>query len=178
MQTDINSGARIATTATRLPSRRLVNGLGFLACALLLAYGYYLQFVEYLDPCPLCIFQRVGLFALGLVFLAAAVHNPSGWGARAYAAAIGLVALAGAAIAGRHVWIQSLPPDQVPACGPGLDYILESFPLAEAIQVVLRGSGDCATIDWSFLGLSIPAWTLAWFVGLGAVGVARNWLRP
>ena len=159
-------------------SRRAVNLLGFAACALLAAFAYYLQFYEGLEPCPLCIFQRVAMIALGGVFLVAALHNPSGAGGRVYGVLIALVAAIGAGVAGRHVWLQSLPPDQVPACGAGLDYMLETFPLTEAIRMVLRGTGDCAESVWSFLGLSIPAWTLIWFVAMGLVGLVRNWMRP
>jgi disulfide bond formation protein DsbB len=158
-------------------SRRLINGAGFVACLLLLAYAYYLQYYAGLEPCPLCIFQRVAMAALGMVFLIAAVHNPSRLGARIYGALLGLVALIGAAIAGRHVWIQNLPPDQVPACGPSLEYMMDAFPLTEAVRLVLRGSGDCAIIDWTFLGLSMPAWTLVTFVVLGLMGVVGNWMR-
>ena len=158
-------------------SRRLINGAGFVACLLLLVYAYYLQYYQGLEPCPLCIFQRVAMAALGVVFLMAAVHNPVRLGARIYGILLGLVALIGAAIAGRHVWIQNLPPDQVPACGPSLEYMMDAFPLTEAVRLVLRGSGDCAVIDWTFLGLSMPAWTLVTFVVLGLMGVVGNWMR-
>lgn len=158
-------------------SRRLVNGLGFGACALLISYAYYLQFYEGLEPCPLCIFQRLAMAALGTVFLVAAVHDPRGWGARVYGLLIALVAAVGAGIAARHVWLQNLPPDQIPACGASLDYMLEALPLAETVRLVLQGSGDCAESVWSFLGLGIPGWTLVWFVGLGLIGLARNWMR-
>jgi len=162
----------------QMPSRRLLNILGFGACALLLGYAYFLQFYQGLEPCPLCIFQRLAMAALGFIFLVAAVHNPKrSAGARTYGILIALVAALGAGIAGRHVWLQNLPPEQVPACGPGLDYLLETFPLSETIALVLRGSGDCAEVDWTFLGLSIPAWTLLLFVGLGAMGAVRNWMR-
>lgn len=157
-------------------SRRLINTTGFIACVLLVAYAYYLQFYEGLEPCPLCIFQRVAMAALGLVFLVAAVHDPRRTGARVYAVLLGLTAAIGAAVAARHVWLQNLPADQVPACGPGLDYMLDAFPLTETIRMVLRGSGDCAIIDWTFLGLSIPAWTLASFAVLGLMGVVGNWI--
>ena len=156
------------------PSRRLVNFCGFLVCAALLGFGYYLQYYQGLEPCPLCIFQRVAFFALGVVFLLAALHNPRGWGRRVYAVLLLLAAGVGAVIAGRQVWLQSLPPDQVPECGPGLNYMLEMFPLAEVITTVLRGSGDCAEVDWTFLGLSIAGWALILFVALGVVGLIRN----
>ncbi len=152
---------------------RLINLGGFLACALLLGGAYYLQFVEHLEPCPLCIFQRMAMFPLGLIFLIAAIHHPKGWGSRVYGVLIGIAAAVGIALASRHLWIQSLPADQVPACGPGLDYLLNNFPFLQAIKVVLQGSGECAEVQ-KVLGLSIPVWSLVAFVVLGAVGVVAN----
>ena len=156
------------------PSRRLINFFGFLVCAGLLSYAYFLQYYQGLEPCPLCIFQRVAFIALGVVFLVAAVHNPHDWGARLYALLLLLTGAIGAALAGRQVWLQSLPPDQVPECGPGLNYMLDMFPLSEVIETVLRGSGDCAKVDWTFLSLSIAGWTLILFIALAVVGGIRN----
>lgn len=158
-------------------NQRLINLYGFLLCAGLLAYAYYTQFHLGLQPCPLCIFQRVAVIALGAVFLLAALQGPRGWGRRVYAGLLALVALAGAGVAGRHVWIQHLPADQVPACGPGLDYMLEVFPLGETLRMVFTGSGECAAVNWSFLGLSMPAWVLIWCVALGGLGVWNNLRR-
>lgn len=161
-----------------LPGRRALNFAGFLICALLLGYAYYAQFRLGLEPCPLCIFQRVAFIALGGALLLAALHHPGGkLGARVYAGLTVIVAGTGAFIAGRHVWLQSLPPDQVPACGPGLDYMLDVFPLGETLRMVFTGSGECANVDWSFLGLSMPAWVLVWFVALGIAGAWNNALR-
>lgn len=151
--------------------RRWVFFAGFLACAGLLGYAYYAQYVLYLDPCPLCILQRLGFFVMGLFFLIGAVHNPGTRGYRWYALPVLLGGLFGAAVAGRHLWLQSLPPDQVPACGPSLDYLLSTFPFTEAVSMIFRGSGSCATVDWSFLGLSMPGWTLIWYVLLMAGGI-------
>jgi disulfide bond formation protein DsbB len=140
-------------------------------CAALLAYGYFAQFRLGLEPCPLCIFQRIALIAFGLVCLLAALHNPSAGGRRVYGAVALLAAGSGAAIAGRHVWLQHLPPSAVPDCGPGLDYLLDAFPLGKALRLAFTGSGECAKVDWTFLGLSMPEWTLVWFAGfaLGAL---------
>ncbi len=165
------------TIATLQTSRRLFNTAAFLLCAGLLAYAYYLQFHDGLDPCPLCIFQRVAFLVTGLLFLAVAVHAPGQTGSRIYAVLIGLAGLAGAAIAGRHVWLQHLPPDQVPECGPGLDYMLEVFPLADTLKMVFTGSGECAEVSWTLLGLSMPAWALLNFLGLAAAGIVLNWTR-
>lgn len=138
-----------------------------LACAALLGYGLYLQHVVGLEPCPLCVFQRVAFIALGLVFLIAALHGPRRTGAIVYAVLGFAAAATGAGVAGRHVWLQNLPADQVPACGPGLQYMLEQFPFSRMIEKVLSGSGECANVDWNFLGLTIPGWALLWFVLLG-----------
>ncbi|PIE83273.1 MAG: disulfide bond formation protein B [Candidatus Contendobacter odensis] len=156
-------------------TRQILNGLGFLICIMGLGVAYYAQFVLDLEPCPLCIVQRLILAVVGLVFLLAAIHDPRGWGAKIYSVLLGLTAAIGAGIAARHVWIQHLPPDQAPGCGPGLAYMLETFPLSETIQAVLTGSGECAEVAWRFIGLSIPEWTLLLFLVLGIVGVLGNW---
>jgi disulfide bond formation protein DsbB len=142
--------------------------LGFLACAALLAYAFYAQLHDGLEPCPLCIFQRVAFAVLGLVFLAGALHAPRGMARRAYGGLAVVVAGVGAALSGRHIWLQHLPPDEVPTCGPGLDYMLDAMPISGVIRKVLTGSGECAKIDWTFLGLSMPAWTLVCFIVLAA----------
>ncbi len=158
-----------------LPARWLNLG-GFAICAALLGYAYYLQFGGGLDPCPLCIFQRIGMIALGTVFLVAALHNPQRIGHRIYGVVIALTALVGASVAARHVWLQHLPPDQVPACGPDLEYMLEILPLAEVIKRVFMASGECAEVVWTFLGLSMPTWVLIWFAVLGVAGLVGNWI--
>lgn len=156
---------------------RFAYGAGTAICAGLLGAGLYLQHVVGLEPCPLCIFQRVAFIALGLVFLVAALHGPGRTGAIVYAVFGGVSAIAGAGIAARHVWLQSLPADQVPACGPGLAYMLEQFPLMRMLENVLSGSGECAESGWQFLGLSIAGWSLIWFVVLGAYIVWLAWHR-
>ncbi len=158
-------------------SFRQIYSLGFLACAALLGAAYYFEYYMYLDPCPLCIMQRIAVFALALVFLVGAIHGPSRVLIQQVYTGFGiLAAVFGAAIAGRHVWIQSLPPDQVPTCGPSLDYMVDTLPLAEVISVMLRGNGNCAEAVWSFMGLSMPQWTLVWFVGFTLVGVGFCWM--
>jgi disulfide bond formation protein DsbB len=155
--------------------RRWFNAGGFVLCAGLLGFAYFLQFHEDLDPCPLCIFQRLAFISLGLVFLLAALHHPQRIGSRIYGVFIALSGLIGAVIAGRHLWLQHLPPDQIPECGPGLDYMLEVFPLTETLRMAFTGSGECADIVWSFLGLSMPGWTLFWYLVLGITGLLVNW---
>ena len=153
------------------------NLAGFAACAALLAYAYYAQFVLHLDPCPLCIFQRVGVFALGLVFLFAAAHDPVGWGRRVYAALLGLSALATIGVAVRHLYIQSLPEGSVPACGASLDFLLKVFSFTEVLVKVLTGSGECARVTWRFLGLAMPGWVLIAALVLGIYGIWQNLRR-
>jgi disulfide bond formation protein DsbB len=156
---------------------RLGNFCGFAACAALLAYAYYTQFVLHLEPCPLCIFQRVGVFALGCVFLLATVHDPISWGRRVYAVLVALAGLATMGVAARHLYIQSLPPDAVPACGAALSYLMKVFSLSEVVVKVLTGSGECAKITWSLLGLSMPGWVLIAALALGSYGVWINLRR-
>jgi protein dithiol:quinone oxidoreductase len=148
-------------------SRRSGNALGFLACAGLMGYALYAQYVLGLAPCPLCIFQRIATIVTGVLFLTAAIHNPRGGGARVYGALIALAALGGVLISARHIWIQAQPPGTVAACGADLDYLLEIMPVAEVVSKVLTGSGECGKVDWTFLGLSMPWWVA---ISLGALG--------
>jgi disulfide bond formation protein DsbB len=159
-------------------TRREANFTGAVACGLLLGYAYYLQYVQHLEPCPLCIFQRVAVLAVGVLFLIAALHDPEKNGARAYGVLIDLVTLAGIGVAARHIYIQSLPPGQVPSCGATLDYMLEVFPLTQVIRTVLTASGECGVVDWKFLGLSMPWWVLISLLALGVFAVAANWTFP
>lgn len=164
------------TIASLQASRRFLNTAAFLLCAGLLSFGYYLQFHDGLEPCPLCIFQRVAFMVTGLLFLAAAVQAPGRTGSRIYAVLISLAGLTGASISSWHAWLQNLPPGQVPECGPGLDYMLEVFPLTDALKMAFTGSGECAEVSWSLFGLSMPVWALLNFLCLVAAGIAINWL--
>lgn len=146
---------------------RLLSLVGFLACVGGLLFALYLQHFQGLEPCPMCIFQRIAMAGAGLFFLIAALHNPVAGGRWGYSILAALSAAAGAFVAGRHVWLQSLPADQVPACGPTLDYLLGMLPVMEVVQMVLKGDGNCAKIDAAWLGISLPGWTLVAFVGLG-----------
>jgi len=157
--------ANMIATPVQLLSPRRGYIAGFLVCAALMGYALYLQYVLELEPCPLCMFQRVMVCAMGVVFLIAAIHNPRRAGAWGYAIVQLVVGAAGIGLAVRHLWIQSLPPDQVPACGMGIGYMLETLPLGDVIVKTLAGSGECAKVDL-VLGLSIPAWTLLLFIGL------------
>jgi protein dithiol:quinone oxidoreductase len=148
---------------------------GFIGCISLLGVGAYLQFVESLEPCPLCISQRIAILLVGIVFLIAAIHNPNASGIKIYALLGALSALGGAAISIRHIWIQHLPADKVPECGPGLGYVFENFPLSDTIKLMLSGSGDCAKVDWTLLGVSIPEWTLLAFLALATLSLLQIW---
>ncbi|MBT8097790.1 MAG: disulfide bond formation protein B, partial [Woeseia sp.] len=143
-----------------LPNKRLLNLAGFLACAGMMGFALYAQYVLLLDPCPLCVFQRVATILLGLVFLMAALHNPGKLGARIYAILILLTAGDGVAIASRHVYLQNLPADKVPACGPGFEYIMQNFALFDALDLIFQGSGECAEVAWRLFGLSMPTWVI------------------
>jgi len=157
-------------SATRLPGSRWVNALGLLIIVAALLFAVlYLEGVLYLEPCPLCIIDRVVLTGIGVVFLLATLHNPARSGQRVYAGLNLLLAGLGSAVAGRHVWLQHLPADQVPECGASLEYMLETLPLHQTLQKVLRGSGECADVQWSLLGLSIPEQTLLLFAALAGI---------
>ncbi len=151
---------------------------GALAVTGLFGAALYLQYVLREEPCPLCMLQRVIFIVIGALFLAAAIHNPGRIGRRIYAALIALFALGGIATASRHIWLQHLPQDQVPACGPGLDYLLQNFPLAEVWQELMHGSGECAEKGWTFLTLGIPEWSLLCYVLLGAWAILIAMKKP
>ena len=143
-----------------LSPRLVFAGLLLLAIISMLFARVFLQEFMELEACPLCMTQRVFVVAWGVVALIAMLHGPGGWGNRVYAALCALCAVGGGAVAGRHVWLQHLPPDQVPACGPSLEYMLETLPFSETLSIVLMGDGNCAETLWTFLGLTIPEQTL------------------
>ncbi|MDP4548118.1 MAG: disulfide bond formation protein B [Marinobacter sp.] len=151
---------------------RWVFGLVFLMCAALLGVAFYMEHVMGMKPCPLCWLQRFGFMGAGLVSLIAFVHGPAEVGRRVYGFLLVVTAGAGLGIAGRQLWLQSLPADQVPACGPSVDYLLQVLPWFDVLKTALRGTGDCAEVVWRFLGLSIPGWTAVFFAGLVLLGLA------
>jgi disulfide bond formation protein DsbB len=153
-------------------SKRLANFLGFGACAALVAYALYAQYGLHLEPCPLCIFQRIAVISMGVLFLLAALHDPRRIGAAVYGALVALAAAGGIGVAARHLWIQSLPPDRVPACGAPLKQLLQVLPLRDVVERVLRGDGECAKVDWTFLGLAMPAWAL---IACATLGIWALW---
>jgi disulfide bond formation protein DsbB len=152
-------------------SNRWLYLLGGLVVSGLMGFGLFLQYVKHQDPCPLCMVQRVIFIAILVVFAIAALHGPKRIGERIYAAFITLLSLSGVGVASRHIWIQHLPPDQVPACGPGLDYMLETMPMANVLKELLHGSGECAAHGWTFLTLGIPELSLLCYIALAVWAV-------
>jgi disulfide bond formation protein DsbB len=147
------------------------------ACAALLGSAIYIEPFKSMNPCPMCMMQRA-VFALIAVFcILAAIHNPARVGQKVYATITGLTALGGAAIASRQLWLQSLPEDQIPACGPGLEYMLDVFPILDVIAMAIKGTGDCAEVQWTLASISIPGWSLLAFA---VIAVISTWIlfRP
>ena len=157
-----------------LPSRRVLNLTGFAICAALIAYAVYEQNVLGIEPCPLCIFQRVGIMFMGAVFLVAGLHAPRGLGAMPYGALIDLGALGTMAIAAKHLWIQHLPEGAVPSCGANLATLMDMFPIVDVVKKVFNGSGECHQVNWSLLGLSMPGWVMLAAAALGVLGLVAN----
>ena len=147
-------------------SARLLFLLAVAACTGMILAALYMQYVMELAPCALCITQRIFIIAIGVVALIASIHSPECLGTRLYSGACILFAVIGGSFSTRHLWLQNLPEELAPTCGPGLGYIIENFPFREALSVLLQGDGNCAETLWTFLGLSIPGWTLIAFIGL------------
>jgi disulfide bond formation protein DsbB len=144
----------------------------------MVGYAIYAEKVLGYVPCPLCMFQRVCIGALGIVFLVAGLHPAKRVGAIVYGVLIFIVAGAGSWVAGRHVWIQAQPHGTVPSCGAPLDTLMEMFPLSDVIKRVMTGGGECGVIDWTFLGISMPGWVLIAAVALGLLGIVNNIVYP
>ncbi|MEZ5523507.1 MAG: disulfide bond formation protein B [Pseudomonadales bacterium] len=162
---------------TILAKPRSLNFIGLACCIGLIATALYMQYVQGLEPCPLCMMQRLVIYALGALFLIGALHKPQLIGQRIYATLITLVSLSGVGFASRQLWLQSLPPEEVPACGPSLEYMIDVLPWTEVLSVMMRGTGDCAEVQWTFLSLSIPGWTLIAFIFFALLGLMQ-WHRP
>jgi len=155
--------------------RRNGNLVGLLACLGLMGYALFAQYGLGLEPCPLCILQRVSVITAGALFLLALLHDPGDRGARVYGVLIDLAALAGIVVAARQIWIIAQPPGSVAECGASLDYMMAVLPWHEVLGKVLTGSGECAKVDWTFLGLNMPTWVLMALVVVGTWGLAVNW---
>lgn len=165
-------------TLNNLPSYRQVAFIIFAGCTGLILAALYMQEVHGMHPCPLCITQRIFIIAVGLIALLGGIHNPAGVGRKVYSGLAVLAGLAGAGVSARHVWLQNLPEDQVPACGPDLAYMFDAFPLLDALTLLFAGDGNCADVVASFLGLSIPAWTLVAFAGLIGFNLWQAFRKP
>ncbi len=165
-----------------MASNSLSTRVGFALAALppaaLLGFAYFLQHAQGIEPCPLCLLQRGFYYALLAIFIVAAVHAPAGMGRTAYGALAALFAIGGASVAGRQVWLQHLPADQVPQCGPDLFFMLNNLPLATTLKKLVAGTGECAKVDWTFLGLSTAEWSLVWFSALALYAAWLAWRRP
>jgi protein dithiol:quinone oxidoreductase len=157
--------------------RRWLYLAGALIVAALFGSALYLQYVLRQEPCPLCMLQRVIFIAIGMLFFIAALLNAGRYAGRIYSVLIALFAMSGVGVASRHIWIQHLPADQVPACGPGLDYMLKHFPMSDVLQELMHGSGECAAKGWTFLTLGIPEWSLVWYVLLGIFAIMIGWKK-
>ena len=141
---------------------RIVFAAIFLACASLIALAIYLQEELGLEPCPMCILQRYAFVAIGAVALAAAIHGPRGIALKTYALLVTLLSIAGGGVAIRHSYLQHFPP-KIEACGTDLEFLVNTFPISQALPKIFAGTGSCSKVDWTLLGLSIPEWAIVWF---------------
>ena len=162
-----------------LASARALFFIGFLACLALMGTALYLQHVVGLEPCPLCIVQRVCVMVFGILMLLGALHNPKALGRRWYAAIAGLSAAVGIYTAARQVWLQSLPADQLPAScmSMSMDYIMDYLPFVDMLKVMFTGTADCAEITWTLLGMSLPEWSLLAFCALLVLSLVQLFKR-
>ena len=149
----------------KVNSLRFYSFLPFFGTVVFLAYALYTEIYLFLNPCPLCMVQRYIYGLVGFLFLITLIKPPIALGRKLFAILISLVSILGMAVSAWHVRLQHLPPEEVPDCGPGLDYMLDAFPLKDIIKELINGSGDCAEVVWSFLGLSMPTWSFICFVG-------------
>ena len=157
---------------------RLLWAAGVAVCAGLLGWAYYLQHIQGIEPCPLCLVQRLFYYAFAATFFVAALHRPARVGAAVYGVLAALFAAGGLATASRQVWLQHLPEGQVPQCGPDLFFMLENLPLAQTLKKLVAGSGECAKIDWTFLGFSTAQWSLLCFAALALYALVLAFYGP
>jgi disulfide bond formation protein DsbB len=146
--------------------------IGFAASFGLVAFALYIQTRDHLEPCPLCISQRIAFMVLGTLFLVAGLHNAAMLGRRIYALLQFAAAASGAGIALRHIWIQTHPEQAIAECGAGFDYIFDQFPFRKAVELIFKGTGECSAMDWTLLGFTIPQLSLAAFTALAVYAVA------
>ena len=157
-----------------LPGSRLVNAAGVAGAIVAMSFAYFfLQRYLYLDPCPLCLIDRGIVISIGFFCLLAALHNPGRTGQRIYSTFALLFSILGIAVCWRHLWLQSLPKNEVPECSPGLHYMIQNFPIGETLRTIFNSAGECAEIHWRFMGLSIPAQTLLVFIGFAGLSLVQ-----
>ncbi len=159
-------------------NRRQINILGALACATMMGVALFAQFGLHLQPCNMCILQRICVVSLGLVFLAAALHDPATPGARLYSVFIAAAALAGVAVSGRHIWMSMQPLGSLPSCGADFYTMVQMIPITDVVAKIWNGGGECQMVPWRLLGLSMQTWVLIGAAGLGSIGVAANVALP
>jgi disulfide bond formation protein DsbB len=140
----------------------------------MMAYAFFVQYVEHLSPCNMCMLQRFGVVAVGAAFLLAALHNPGRAGAVVYALLIAVTAGATAATSGRQVWMQAQPLGSLPSCGADFWTMLDMFPVTEVVTRILKGGAECQVITWSLFGLSMAAWVMLAVAAIGAAGIVAN----
>jgi disulfide bond formation protein DsbB len=158
-------------------SNRPFYFLLFFLCHELIIAAYYFEIYLGLEPCPLCMVSRAVVITLGISFLLAAIHNPKKLTRKIYHVFFSLFALLGVLVSGRHIYLQSLPPEDVPSCGPGLDYMLETLPMSDVLKQVLHGSGECAEVSWQFMSLSMPVWMLIIYLSLMTLSLVTLFKR-
>ncbi len=159
-------------------SRRGCNIIAAIVCFSLIGVAYfYFEKNMYLTPCPMCYAQRIAVGILGFFFLLAAIFPGGRILGRVHGVWLFLLAAGGAALSTRHLYLQSLPKDQLPSCGQDFYGLLENAPVPKMIHSMLTGTGDCGEVQWQLLGVSIPGWTLIAFVGLGVWGLFHNAFR-
>lgn len=158
-------------------ARRLMWLGSLLAIIGLMSYAIYAEKVLYLDPCPLCITQRMFYIGIGILSLIGFVFIRKSWVQRLGAWLMVICTLGGIGTAARQVWLQHLPPEEVPECGPGLYYWLENEPWLQTIALLFKGDGNCAEVHWRFLGFSMGEWSLGWFVALLIVALTLIFTR-
>ncbi|MEL0635627.1 disulfide bond formation protein B [Marinomonas sp. TI.3.20] len=152
---------------TIFSARRFHGVIGF-AAFILLGVAFYMEYQMGLEPCPLCMLQRIVLLIIGVVSLFSAIMSSQRlrkW----LSIVVVILSLLGAALAIRHLYLQNLPIDDLPACLPGLSYMIDAFPWQDVAKAMIMGTGDCGEVVWTFLGLSIPGWTLIAFVGMAII---------
>jgi disulfide bond formation protein DsbB len=153
-------------TVMSLASPRGLFFIAFACCLAIMGGALYLEHMLDQQPCPLCIVQRVCVIVFGLICLVAALHAPGRGGQRGYALFAMVAAIAGGGTAARQVWLQHVPAEELPACLPSLDYMMQALPFQDIVRLVLHGSADCAEVNWTLLGMSIPEWSLLAFVAM------------